>query len=446
MLSISILRFVISINCFLTFSLLGSLGYAQSCFHGEEISADSGYANLVWWDKREYRYADGILRIPTHQELQNLFVQWNKPAVDMLERFCTLSGTLSTPNSQGKLEPIPWQQMIGVHLAIQAGAKPDWSKGTDYQTALGEAVLVNEDGTFVAKFDLWDLESRLDDVRNFQVGISLAQQSLTEHGTLSIDYRSSAPVLEQSLSMLTIPVPAELPPLIRAIAEISNFPSDGADSVDLIRVANALRLLGKDETLQVMEQYQEISRVENAPFQTRVLYALCVCLFEPADPEGKMTEWSSMPTFIHSDFRKQNNPKLRSDWPRLPIEIYDNCPWAFDDNGMLYEVDDELLDWFRKNAVLRETALKPVDNPFEAIAQLIEEPRFKKLDDHDRSIASSHLRKQAHSMVRHLFPPYLVEDLDKAEAEAIWNQLRSQAKMSGLHWNDDAQTYQFKKP
>lgn len=441
-----VLRFIISIHYFLAFSLAGSLSYSQSCFHGEEISEDTGYANLVWWDKREYRYVPGILRIPTERQLQHLSVQWNEPKIDALERFCTLSGTLSTPNPEGNLAPIHWQQMIGVHLAIRAGATPDWSQGTDYRTAMGEAVLVNEDGTFAAKFDLWYCETRLDDLRDFQVGISLAKQTLTEQGTLSIDYRSSAPVLEQSLSLLTIPTPAQLPPLVRAIAQISNFPSDGADSVDLIRVANALRLLGKEEALKVMEQYQELSRVENAYYQTRVIYALCICLFEPVDPDGKLTEWRSMPTFIHSPFQKQNYPNLRSDWPRLPIEIYENCPWVYDDSSPLSEVDDRLLDWFRENTVLREAPLKPVDNPFETIAQLIEEPRFKRLDERERSIASDCLKKQAHSMVRYLFPPYLVEDLSDEEAEAIWNQLRTQAKVSGLHWNDDTQSYALRKP
>lgn len=426
-----------------------SLSYAQADFNGDPISGSEGFHGYVWYKQRNIEFEKNVLCIPTKEEIQNLAVEWNPPTIDLLERFCVISGTLRTQNEKGLLKPIHWQQMIGVHIAVKPGSTPDWSRGTDFRTAMGDAVMVQENGTFEVRFDLRDCKPRLTNERNLQIGISLAKQTVIDGQTLSILYESSAPVLDQSLAVVTIPLPSEVSPIVRAIAEVASFPSDDANALDLIRVSNRLRDLGKDEALKAMEEYRKLSLIDGSEYQTRILYALGICIFEPADPEDQIPFSGSLPQFLPGvDLENNNNPNVRHDWPRLPIEIYSNCPWVLgsDFQDILFDSYTQFhLRWFRNYAVLRETPLKPVEDPFETIEQLLREPKFKKLEENTYNDVAKNLKRQVYSMVRHLYPPLPLDDVDEPEIVAYWELLRSKAKTSGLHWNTEAQAYQFKK-
>lgn len=441
------MKIMIGVHFLFVAFFMHSVVFSQSKFHGEMTKENltSNFFEII--EKREYRFAPGILRIPTEQQLQDLTVTWNQPAIDVLERYCTISGTLRTLNDQGMLVPIDWQQMIGIRFAVQAGATPDWSRAIDIKTAMKEVVFASEDGSFEAKFDLWNIESRLDEKREFQVGISLAEQAEIDGETLCVVYSSSAPVLEQSVDVLHIPPPAEIPPIVRTIAKVSSFPSAGANAVDLIRVANSLRLLGKEEALKAMEHYYVLSQIDKAPNQTRILYALAVCIFEPADPEGSIPDWSHYPSFADdAPFQNRETTLPHQDWPRLPIEILDNCPWVYGDAFIdrLDEADEKFFDWLRKRAVLRDVPLKPVENPIETVSVLLQEPRIQELDSSKQDL-QERLRFQAYLMVKHLFQPFPQKRSGNRALEANWDELRLQAQELGLHWNERDNEYQLRQ-
>lgn len=434
---------------FLTFAVFFySEGYSQSHFHGKHISGSVGFEGYVWYEDREYEYEEGILKVPTEEERDNIAVEWNLPTVDPLDRFCTLSGTLRTKNSKGLLIPIYWQQMIAVHLAIKAGVQPDWTRGTDFRTAMGEVAMVQQDGTFEVILELNNCKPRLGELRELQAGISLPQQTVRRKGNLMIEYRSSAPVLDNSLTILQIPAPAEIPPILREIARVSHFPSDDAHAVHLIQVANSLRQLGKDEALKALEQYQELSMVEGYPRQTRILCALALSIFEPADPEMSMILLNgNFSGIAERALSQQGDVSTRREWPRFPIEIVDGMPWLYssDYQDLLFDsYSKDHLKWFRQHCIIRETPLKPVKNPLEAVESMLKEPRFQQLDPNHRREAEKLLKRQAYSMVRDLFPPLPLDDVDEPEVESHWDNLFSIAKSSALYWSEDEQAYKLK--
>lgn len=417
---------------------------AQSDFYGKSTSGSEGFEGYVWYHERTYKFEKGVLRVPSEKQLENLAVQWNEPKIDVLERFCTISGKLLTRNDKGLLEPISWQQTIGVHLGRQPGAKPDWSQGTQFETSLGSAEVVNQDGTFQASFDLRSCKPRLENIRELQVGLALAEQTIVEPGVLSVSFRSSSPVLKQSLKMIKIPEPVELPPIIRLIQRASDWPENDPSPIQLIRASNSLRKLTKREVLQALTEYWRLCMSEFPDtFETFIIFGLVQCVFEPADPSLRLPA----PGYL-ANIPSPTGGRGILDWPRSPMEIHEDIPLLI---GHSYGISGPpfgtslALDWVNKYGVICETPLRPADNPLIAMNRLMKEPRFQRLEEDSRATFRSQLQEQAYAMVADLLPPIPIDaDSDEPDLDQHWNKLLEDAQSLGLHWDEDKQMYAIK--
>lgn len=422
---------------------LAGLSFGQEDYWGRGAGSSSwGSDGDEWYIEETREFNKGILRLPNENRLSQVEIQWTAVLVDDLGNFCTISGCVLTKNEAGQLEPIDWQQSIAVHLNKEPRATPDWSDGVDSESVSSESVQVNRDGTFSAAFDLRKCDKTFGSLRELQAGISLAQQKSDDLETLSIQIKSTFPVLSKSIKMLTVPMNKELPEIIRLINRANGWPDNDSSAVELIRAANALRKLSRDEAIQAMEEYRKLIMAHNSGFdieESYVLYGIIQCAFEPADPNEQLP----CPKYFRSlDDWRRSFPF--GPWHRDPMEIQEDIPWLLGTpvalGGLPWDPATDLI-WLRRHGVLRDSPLRPADNPLESAERLMKEPRFAMLSEDTRTIASSQLKEQAWAMVADLLPPIPKDTWGKSEVEENWEELLKTSKTIGLFWDESAQAY-----
>lgn len=312
----------------------------------------------------------------------------------------------------------------------------------DPASVMSKEAKVNRDGTFRATFDLRECHPRFREFRQLQVGVSLAQQTFIDPDKLLIELKSSSPVLKQSVKMLTIPANRELPEILRLINDANGWPDRDSSAVDLIRAANALRKLGRDEAIQAMEDYRQLATAPTANLdieEAYVIYGLVQCAFEPADPNENLP---SPKYSMFLDSRRRSVPFAA--WPRDPMEIHEDIPWllgrGFGGTGLPWDPQSDLT-WLRRHGVLRDTPLRPADNPLASAARLMQEPRFAMLPEDTRKTATSQLKEQAWAMVADLISPDDKDRWNDADVARNWDELCEASKTLGLHWDESAQAY-----
>jgi hypothetical protein len=144
------------------------------------------------------------------------------------------------------------------------------------------------------------------------------------------------------------------------------------------------------------------------------------------------------------DWRRSS---LLAPWPRDPMEISDDIPWLLGHGLGLGGVPwDPLTDlvWLRRHGVLRDSPLRPADNPLESAERLMNEPRFVRLSASTKKIAQNQLKEQAHAMVADLLQPIGKNRWGEIDVEANWEQLLEESKTIGLFWDGENQSYAIK--
>ena len=416
--------------------------FGQERYWGQSEGCSWNSSEAVWHYQETRKLDKQFLRLPDDGRLSQLEVEWKEVVVEELGNYCTISGCIQTKSDVGQWEPIDWQQYIGVHLNQEPLATPDWSGGVDPASVMSKEAKVDRDGTFRADFDLRECHPRFREFRQLQVGVSLAQQTFIDPDQLIIELNSSFPVLKRSVRMLTIPVNKELPEILRLINDANGWPDRDSSAVDLIRAANALRKLGRDEAIQAMEDYRRLVMAPDAELdimEAYVIYGLIQCAFEPADPNENLP---SPKYLMFLDSRTRSVPFAA--WPRDPMEIYEDIPWLLGKGVMLGGVPwdpQSDLTWLRRHGVLRDTPLRPADNPLASAVRLMQEPRFAMLPEDIRKTATSQLKEQAWAMVADFLPPVEKNSWGETDVEGKWDALFAASEMLGLHWDESAQAY-----
>ena len=442
-------RIIFNNRCLLIAGLTMAVGLALTQFSfgrddywGLGTHSSGGSIGNEWYIEETRRFEKGILRLPDNNRLSDLEIQWSEVIVEDLGNFCTISGCIRTKNEAGQLEPIDWQQYIAVHLNKEPRSTPDWSGVVDSESVSSEQAKVNRDGTFRATFDLRKCNEKFGSIREVQAGISLAQQKSSDFEILSIQIKSTFPVLEQSITMLNVPLNKELPEIIRLINRATHWPDSNTSAVDLIRVSNALRKLNRDEAIQAMEDYRQLILAHDSAFdifESYILYGIIQCAFEPADPNVRLPS----PKYLRSlDGWRRSIPI--EPWPRDPMEIHEDIPWLLGRDVALGGLPfDPLRDlvWLRRHGVLRDSPMRPADNPLESAERLMKEPRFAMLSEDTRATATSQLKEQAWAMVADLLPPIRKNTWGNTDVEGNWKKLLKASKTIGLYWDESTQTY-----
>lgn len=212
--------------------------------------------------------------------------------------------------------------------------------------------------------------------------------------------------------------------------------------MELIRAANELRKLSRDEAIQAMEDYRQMVMANDAAFdfeESYVLYGIIQCAFEPANPNEQLPS----PKCLRSLYGWRRSFPF-GPWHRDPMEIHEDIPWLLGKpvglGGVPWDPKTDLV-WLRRHGVLRDSPLRPADNPLESAERLMNEPRWAILPEDTRTIASSQLKEQAWAMVGDLLPPIPKNAWDGYDVDRNWEELLRTSKKSGLFWDEAAQAY-----
>ena len=423
--------------------VLAQVAFGQDDYQGQIRGSSWGSQGDTWYRKETREFDKGVLRLPDEKKLSQLTVEWTEVVIDQLGNFCTVSGRLLTKNETDQPVPIDWQQSIAVHLNKEAGKAVDWSNGVSSESVLSEPATVDRDGKFLATIDLRECDAKFAELRELQAGISLAKQFSPNPDTLATQIESSFPVLKQSIQMLKVPKAKDQPEIIQLINKANGWPDDDSSAVDLIRASNALLKLKRDDAIQAMEEYYKLSTAHEDEFESYVLYGLIQCSFEPADQNEQLPP----PKYLRSlDGWRRKGEFLP--WPRDPMEISEDIPWLLGNSVALLGVPSDPstdLVWLRKFGVLRESPLRPADNPLESAERLMNQPRFANLEEHSRNAAISQLKEQSYAMVADVLPPIKKNEWGDIDIEENWEALLKASREIGLFWDEEKQVYRSAK-
>jgi hypothetical protein len=441
--SLTILLLSISVSC--VTNAQEEPGKIQVRLSSGATSSSSKSWGNQWSSEQTFDMQGVLQKLPEKVEASAVAVKWFNPTIDELGQVCTISGKLLMGQKVENREPMKSPQFVAVHLSITPGKTPNWSKGVDSDTVDSNFCQLDDGGKFKVRFDLRPLKLASARSRNVQVGATLARQSLSKSGTLTVRLTSDIPVPKNTISTLTIPNAKQLPKIIQLIDKASGWPDEDSTAIELIRAANALRKLKRNDALDALEKYAQLtSEAHGYDFEdSYVIYALIQCVFEPAHADDSLPH----PKYFRSLAYVRQNPKLAKAWPREPMVIAEDIPWLLGSGVSLSGVPFNPLSdlrWVRRNAVLRDSPLRPADNPLLAAHRLMLEPRFTQLSEYPLEAATSQLKEYSHQMVAEWLPDIPLDSWDRPNVDDNWEMLLEASKEAGLRWDESKQAYTIK--
>jgi hypothetical protein len=404
--------------------------HASSGDGGWRGSAREWTRSIIYSNIRDY--ADR----PDERTLTTLAIEWQKPELDALGNHCTIRGQLKTPgDAQRRSKPITWFQGVTIYMGITSDAMSDWSKGVDQATALSEVTATSPSGKFGVSFDLRAASYDRARAQAFQFGVALAKHSADDKTRQEVVWDSHTPALTATVQMLTVPAAPVLSHELQLINRASRWPFTDPNGVHLIRAVNALRLLDKERSLTVMEQYLESSRTGDYFFEQDIVFWIIRLVFEPI----RLGERIPPPTNAVNLVDPQSVEA--TEWPLNPVTHSGDIPFMVGHQiaiGGHREEPFSHIRWARLHGVVRDDPLVPGANPLAAAEAIFRSRRFKALDDYTRTQATMEIRKQALAMVKGLIEPM---DFYKADRDHQWLTRLDAAAALGIHW--DATREQF---
>ncbi len=384
---------------------------------------------------------------PGAEEQQRLRVEWGTVREGTRrDEVIIVKGKLFLVSKDGKSKkPVDWVQGVGVVLAKTTKDRPDWSKGHSRENAGWGTCEIGQDASFEASITLHSIRRVVGKTADHQVGLSLASKS-----GQTITWRTSDPVLPQTISTLKIPGPR---PLSHTLQLINAVPSvmggRNANPVALIRVVNHLHAFGKDKALAALREFLEIAgtdkfgdrdpvNIDTSDYQC--VFLIVRLLFEPAKANERVPHMyigAMIPSPAEQDEEL---------WPLFPVALRDDIPFLWPVGIFLAgtpEPPQRHVDWAEKHGKLRMKPLRPPDNPLAAVDALIALPHSARLLRRDAE--SDATRRQAWRMIAPLagawpedqhFPRQKKVDL-KGEWEA---QKKAAAKLK-IRWDENKQEY-----
>lgn len=365
---------------------------------------------------------------------QQYLVAYDPPKLDTFGNRCTLSGRLKyVIGEENATAPVNWFQGISVILALESDTTPDWSVSVNREQTLVESVVLNNDGTFSATFDLRESKRNPGEAQKFQVGVAIAiTRPVSASGRQNLTWSSGDPVAKESVRFITIPASAQIASEIRLIDQASKWPFEDRDGTKLIRAVNALQRLGKDKALASLRYYLEN---QSDPYEEDgvIVFWIIRTLFEPVDLQQRIPR----PMIYVSSYT--GNVKQIKSWPISPIEIVDGVPFMLGGQIMgrsgVPESPNSHIAWAEKFGAIREQPLSPKSSPIAAAEKLLRSQKFRSLPG-DRKFEINMVRSQALAMLA----DNAIADEDFGYTDQDWKQLNKSNEAS-LVWDTKKQQF-----
>jgi hypothetical protein len=374
---------------------------------------------------------------PDEQTLNALTIEWQKPELDTLGNLCTIRGQLKMPDNARKgAKPITWLQGLTFYMGTTPGAQPNWSTGMSQADTLYETAATSPSGRFQVRFDLRETKYDRDHVQSFQFGVALAKHIVISKTSHNVVWNSRTPAIDSTLQMLSVPAAPALSRELQLINRASRWPFTNPNGVELIRAVNALRPLGKERALAVLEQYAELARSYGPFSDQEIVFWIIRLLFEPIRLDDRI------PRPGIAVFLVDRQSLAAMNWPLDPMAVSGDIPFMVGRQIMMgggaLEKPSSHIRWARLHGVIRDDPLVPTANPLAAAEAILGSRRFKALDDFSRDQATEAIRSQALAMVKG------APQLNRAREEISDDEWRAHLKAAaehGIHW--DAKHEQF---
>ncbi|HEY2412713.1 MAG TPA: hypothetical protein VGI40_10745 [Pirellulaceae bacterium] len=232
------------------------------------------------------------------------------------------------------------------------------------------------------------------------------------------------------------------------------------DQIGIVRAVNALHALGKADALDAMRRYtKQYPAVLNSSdyqiwletsYRYQSLRTIIPLLFDRRDPEDRYP--------IHGDnIGAFQLPSVEFDWRvddwrwfagRFVVEsdipFQRSAVRGYDDSSDLTYV----INWAEQYGRLRESPLRPADNPFDAADRVVA--------IHKDWVDKESIRYQVFLAIAHLVPESEGKEFDLREwdrgghplalsDDANWERLKALRSELGIRWNAQKQAYEATK-
>jgi hypothetical protein len=385
-----------------------------------------------WSASTEYTEIRGYGDRPNQQNSNALSVDWQEPELDVLGNFCTVRGQVRR-NDQGqtRTRPINWFQGVTVYLGTTPGAQPDWSGGLHEADTVHEAAITSPSGMFRVSFDLRKTKHERNQTQTFQFGVALAQHTVQSKTIHHVAWSSRSPAIPSSVRILSIPAGPGLSGELEFINSARGWPFAYPDGVALIRAVNALRPLGKERALAVLERYIQFARDRGdlIGHDQEVVFWIVRVLFEPIRLDNRIPEPAIAVFLVPRDSVEALN------WPLNPMAVSADIRFMVGRRigmGGHPEQPASHIRWARLHGVIRDDPLVPTANPLAAAEKILSSRRFQALDYFARTQATMSVRSQALAMVEGLLP--LTGKRENVRDDQ-WKALLKAAAERGIHWD-----------
>jgi hypothetical protein len=237
-------------------------------------------------------------------------------------------------------------------------------------------------------------------------------------------------VLASSLQILSVPAAQQLSRELQLINRASGWPFSNPNGVELIRAVNALRLLGKERAIAVLEEHAALTRDFDYLSERDVVFWIIRLLFEPIRVGDRI------PIPMVAGYLVTGDGVQALQWPLNPMAVSEDVPFMMGGHPVGWtgqrEKPSSHIQWARLHGVIRDDPIVPTANPLAAAQSILESRRFKALDNFCRAVTTTAIRSQALAMVEGLIeqaPAHNLVDDDR------WRAALKAATERGIHWD-----------
>jgi hypothetical protein len=396
----------------------------------------------------------GEVHNATPDEQRRLRVQWLE-AIEVADsrreylKHLLVRGKLLLEAPDGKTrKPVDWVQGILVVLARSAGENIDWKKHPEKKNAVRSACVPASNGNFEVSFEPIDLNRVVGKAVPFQAAINLGERS-----GQTITWRSTKPVLPQTVGALQVPGPKPLTRTQQLLVAAPWPSSQFYDAVALVRAVNHLHGLGKQKAIGELRAFMKIAdgnlwrKAEPDNIDTSNMYSIALVirlLFERAE------SGLAAPTIPLEVFSPPPNIEVVR-WPYYPLSLQQDIPFFLVNGSMLGNVayPRRFVDWAEKDGRLRTSPLHPPADPLAAVDALLAGAPLKRLLGNNKNKVPAEdavrLRRQAWQMIEPIVGPWQTSDRDRQrsgyDADADWEKHKKIAARFKIHWDEQRQEY-----
>lgn len=243
--------------------------------------------------------------------------------------------------------------------------------------------------------------------------------------------------------MLTIPAAPPLSHEMELVNHAGGWPFSNPDGIALIRAVNALRKLGKDKSLLVLEEYVQLTD-DNYDYYVdqEAVFWIIRLLFEPIRLDDSIPPPAIAVSWIDHD---SADARL---WPLNPLDLVDDVPFMTGIRvamGGMPEHPSSHIEWVRRHGVIRDEPLRPTTHPLAAAEKLLRSRRFARVDEPLRRIATDSIRSRALAMVPDILKPLPGRPRDSTQ-QVHWDARLKEADQREITWDHQAERFVARRP